>query len=314
MPMTAALTLSANENLAFWQQPAWASYVQRRASGRLPHALLIGSQPGLAGAAFARILAGSLMCHRPKADFHACGNCPGCLTYASASHPDFREIAALEKRVSIGIDQIRALSSDMSMTPQSGPIQVALINHAEQMTHAAANALLKTLEEPSPNTVLLLQTEQPGKLIPTILSRCQRLNLTAPARAQALAWLSEHASAAPALRESALDLALGAPELALAMIDDGRVSRFVSLGQDLGALPASADKIRQQWSDKIAEFVALTSVWIRTQSIQAAKTQQRTLLLRLSTHQQSLQKLREWQGTGVRLDLALAEWLASFAR
>jgi len=312
--MTDSATTSDSKSLAFWQKSTFASYAQRRASGRLPHALLIGSQPGLGGAAFARILAGSLMCHRPKADFHACGNCPGCLTYANASHPDFREIIALEKRVSIGIDQIRALSLDMSMTPQSGPIQVALIAHAEQMTHAAANALLKTLEEPAPSTVLLLQTEQPGKLIPTILSRCQRLNLTAPARAEALAWLSAESSGAPALRESALDLALGAPELALQMIDDGRVSRFVSLGQDLATLPASADKIRQQWSDKIAEFVSLTSVWIRTQSIQAARAQQRTQLLRLSTHQQSLQKLREWQGTGVRLDLALAEWLDSFAR
>ncbi len=299
--------------LAFWQQPTWLSFAQRRASGRLPHALLIGSQPGLGGAAFARILAGSLMCHQPLKDFHACGHCRGCMTYINASHPDFREIVALEKRVSIGIDQIRELSADMSMTPQAGPLQVSLIAHAEQMTHAAANALLKTLEEPSPNTILLLQTEQPGKLIPTILSRCQRLNLTVPARTDALAWLNANASGAASLRESALDLALGAPELALAMIDDGRVTRFVSLGQDLAALPSSADKIRQQWSDKIGEFVNLTSVWLRTQSVMAARLGARARLLHLSAHHQSLQKLQGWQGTGVRLDLALAEWLAQFA-
>jgi DNA polymerase III subunit delta' len=300
--------------LRFWQQSTWQSFARRRAGGRLPHALLIGSQPGLGGAAFARILAASLMCYEPKPDFHACGRCRGCMTYANASHPDFREITALEKRVSIGIDQIRALSLDMSMTPQAGPIQVSLIAHAEQMTVAAANALLKTLEEPSPNTVLLLQTEQPGKLIPTILSRCQRLNLMVPARAEALTWLNENSSGAASLRESALDLALGAPELALAMIDDGRVGHFVSLGQDLAALPKSADKIRQQWSDKIVEFVSLTSVWLRTQSLHAAQSGARARLLHLSTHHHSLQKLQSWQGTGVRLDLALAEWLAHFAR
>lgn len=299
--------------LAFWQKPAWHSFAQRRAGGRLPHALLIGSQPGLGGAAFARFLAGSLMCHQPLPDFRACGRCRGCMTYTNASHPDFREVKALEKRVSIGIDQIRELSADMSMTPQAGPLQVSLIAHAEQMTVAAANALLKTLEEPSPNTILLLQTEQPGKLIPTILSRCQRLNLTVPARAEALIWLSENASGAESLRESALDLALGAPELALAMINDGRVGRFVGLGQDLAALPGSSDKIRQQWSDKIVEFVSLTSVWLRTQSVIAAQTGARARLLRLSVNHQSLQKLQAWQGTGVRLDLALAEWLAQFA-
>ena len=299
--------------LAFWQVPSWQSYVQRRSAGRLPHAILIGSQPGLGGAAFARTLAASLLCHQPLADFYACGLCRGCKTYAASSHSDYREVAALEKRVSIGIDQIRALSLDLSMTPQSGQVQVALVVQAEQMTHAAANALLKTLEEPSPQTVLLLQTEQLGKLIPTILSRCQRLMISAPARADGLAWLAEHASGQQNLRESALDLALGAPELALAMLDDGRVTRFVSLGQDLSALPQSADRIRQQWSDKIGEFVGLTSVWMRSESAKAAQHQQRGMLLKLATHFQSLQKLREWQGTGVRLDLALADWLNGFA-
>lgn len=309
---------AAPAELAFWQIPSWQSYVQRRSAGRLPHAILIGSQPGLGGAAFARKLAASLLCHQPLADFYACGLCRGCKTYAASSHSDYREVAALEKRVSIGIDQIRALSLDLSMTPQSGPMQVALVVQAEQMTHAAANALLKTLEEPSPQTVLLLQTEQLGKLIPTILSRCQRLMITPPERAAGLAWLAKNSSSNGSgqqnLLESALDLALGAPELALAMLDDGRVNRFVSLGQDLSALPQSADRIRQQWSDKIGEFVGLTSVWMRQQSAQAAQNKQRGLMSRLGTHFQSLQKLREWQGTGVRLDLALADWLDSFAR
>jgi DNA polymerase III subunit delta' len=301
------------EAMPFWQQPAWQQFLQRTQRQRVPHALLLSGAEGLGSDAFAARLAASLLCHQPHADAQACQRCRACAARAAGSHADFYEVRMLEKKASIGVDQIRALAADLALTPQSGQRQVALIYQADRMTVAAANALLKTLEEPSADTVILLHSERIGALLPTILSRCQKITLRAPERAEALAWLRDNASAAPATLATALDLAQGAPALALQMIDDASVARYAELAQDFAGLPGTRAKLVRRWADQVADFVRLAGHWLRAQMRQAALQQQRARLVQLSALQQRLQKLDGFQGTGVRLDLALGEWLAQLA-
>ena len=198
----------------------------------MPHALLVTGQAGIGKAAFARELARSLLCESPEAGL-ACGACPSCHWFDQSNHPDFRELvpeASEEgetdsgdadgerepgrKSLVIKIDQVRAVGAFVTLTTHRAGFRVLVLRPAESLQPAAANALLKTLEEPPPATVIVLVSDRPARLLPTIRSRCQVLRLRPPAREEALAWLRQAGvEDAPA----ALSLAGGAPLLALAL-------------------------------------------------------------------------------------------------
>ncbi len=214
-----------------WHADAWKALIARHAQGRLPHALLIDGPPGTGRHAFARRLAAALLCTRPDAiSGDACDACPPCRQYASGSHPDFRHVRLLRKgeylngkkrdrdATQILIDQIRELSATLAMSAGHHGWKVALIDPADTMAPAAANALLKTLEEPTPHTLLLLVATHRGRLLATIRSRCQALTLAVPPRAEALAWLDAQGVADA---EALLAMADGAPLQAVALADEG---------------------------------------------------------------------------------------------
>jgi len=193
---------------------------------RLPHALLVHGPAGIGKVEFARSLAASVLCEAPR-DGLACGDCASCHWMSQGNHPDFREVvpeAASEdedegdesrekaKSLVIKIDQVRGVADFIGLTTHRGGHRVLLIHPAEAMLPAAANALLKTLEEPPPGTLIVLVADQPARLLPTIRSRCRRIALAAPPREEALRWLEGQGVAdAPA----ALAAAGGAPLLAL---------------------------------------------------------------------------------------------------
>ena len=172
-----------------WQQAAWDGLLSRMSKGVLPHALLITGQPGLGKLLLATAFANLALCRTPTAT-GACGRCAGCVQFAAGSHPDFTHIAPLEEKSSISVEQIRTLIGSLQLKSQHGGRKVALVEPAEVMSTAAANSLLKTLEEPPPETVLLLVTAQPGRLPATVRSRCQSLGLGLPPEVTALAWLA----------------------------------------------------------------------------------------------------------------------------
>ncbi|MEO7743054.1 MAG: DNA polymerase III subunit delta' [Usitatibacter sp.] len=200
-----------------------------------PHALLIHGPSGTGKAEFARALAASALCEAPQAGL-ACGACPSCHWFSQGNHPDFREIvpeaiadeegdvpeaaagqvegAKAEKARSllIKIDQIRALADFVSLTTHRAGFRVLVMRPAEAMQPAAANALLKTLEEPAPATIIALVSDRPARLLATIRSRCRKLALPMPPRDVALAWLRAQGIANA---ESALAIAGGAPLLAV---------------------------------------------------------------------------------------------------
>ncbi|SFM68249.1 DNA polymerase III subunit delta' [Marinobacter pelagius] len=212
-----------------WLQRAWQQIQARLAEDRLPHALIINGERGVGKRVWAEAVAGLLLCDRPvknEADLPvACGHCKQCELVAAGSHPDVR-IYAPEKSRMVKVDQIRALSSFAVGSPQVAHHKVAIIDRADQLNINAANALLKTLEEPLPDVTLLLLQESGRPVLPTIRSRCQTLSIPVPARDQAERWLvakvtelDEDQRPAAEVLAKALMLAGNAPRLALEYVN-----------------------------------------------------------------------------------------------
>ena len=160
----------------------WHYLFRQNEKGRLPHGLLFSGISSQAILDFAKRFAQFLLCTGRRSNassvVSACENCQSCHLFAAKAQPDYWEICPEEKSKSITIDQIRALSHALTHTPQLNHHQVALIYPAQAMTIAAANALLKTLEEPSGSVFLILLCDNPKQLPATLSSRCQVLDFT----------------------------------------------------------------------------------------------------------------------------------------
>lgn len=180
-----------------WQASVWRTVQAARQRGQLPHALLFSGQDGCGNPAFIQALAQSLLCLHPQADGAACGECRSCRVFAAQAHPDHMAVSLLEDKQAILIEQIRELNHFLGLSRSYSPCRVATIQPAERMNVNAANSLLKSLEEPAPDTHILLLTAQPTQLLPTIRSRCQQLALPLPAWDDALAWLQAQQPAHP---------------------------------------------------------------------------------------------------------------------
>jgi len=200
-----------SESLFPWQQRNWMQLQQLRE--RLPHAILFHGAAGIGKKVFAERFAQALLCQSPLPDGQPCEACLSCGWFAQYAHPDFRrvrpealedepgeegeEAEAVEKKASktkapskdIKIDQIRALADFMNISTHRAGMRVVTLYPAEALNTAAANALLKTLEEPPPNTMFLLVSNNLDRLLPTILSRCRKFALSMPSAEEALAWL-----------------------------------------------------------------------------------------------------------------------------
>lgn len=195
-----------------WQQASWQQLQQLRE--RLPHAILFHGAEGIGKTAFAEAFAQSLLCETPGVDGHACGSCDACGWFVQYSHPDYRRVrpeilddgdaaegedaeAADTKKAKttkapskeIKIDQIRALGDFMNISTHRSGMRVIVLYPAEVLNTAAANSLLKMLEEPPPQTMFLLVSNSLDRLLPTILSRCRKFALAMPGREEALQWL-----------------------------------------------------------------------------------------------------------------------------
>ena len=168
---------------------------------------------GSRGASNSRIGSRRSRCasRRPRAP---CGACPSCVLLRADSHPDLHTVGLADDAQQVKVDQIRALIETLSLSSYRGGYKVAIVENAETLNANGANAFLKTLEEPTADTLLMLIAKPSHRLPATIASRCQRLTLKAPAREEALAWLQERDPAVPDW-DSALALAAGAPLLAL---------------------------------------------------------------------------------------------------
>jgi len=197
-----------------WLQQPWEQLWQRHNSTGLPHALLLVSPVGCGKTVFAEFLAKALLC-QDQGKAQPCGVCRSCRLFEAGNHPDAYVVQPEQQGKALKIDQIRKLCADLGLTAQFAGYKVAVIESAESMTIAAFNSLLKTLEEPSQNTLLLLLCSKPARLPKTIVSRCERVSLPLPDRSQALSWLAQEVEGGKQDElELSLSLALGAPLLA----------------------------------------------------------------------------------------------------
>lgn len=237
-----------------WQSAQWSRFVAAEAAGRLPHALLLCGPAGTGIDHFARCLTARLLCEAPPPEAASCGTCRACTLTSAGSHPDFR---ALEpdpelKSGQISVEQVRELVQFIHLSSQFARPRVALIDPADALNRAAANALLKTLEEPPPSAVLLLVTQRPGSLPVTIRSRCQRIVMHSAYDEATLRWLERRiGSADPGAAAELLGHARGAPLAAAALAEDGALAPLREVLADLLQLRArGADPvaIAEKWA------------------------------------------------------------------
>jgi DNA polymerase III subunit delta' len=197
-----------------WLAGATEALAAAHRSGRLPHALLIHEAAGAGGDWLAAWAARLVLCRNSAAA--PCGECRSCRRVMALEHPDLLWIRPPEDSRQIRIEQLRELTAELALTSHGGGYKVAVIAPADALNRFAANALLKTLEEPPARTLLVLVATQPSRLPPTIVSRCQRLRVRSPGRAAAVAWLTATRGAAD--WERALD-AVGEAPMLLATAD-----------------------------------------------------------------------------------------------
>jgi DNA polymerase III subunit delta' len=202
----------------------WLSGAQQRlrtalAAGRLPHSLLLLSVPGLGAEQLANWIAALALCESP--DPRPCGACAACRLLRADSHPDYHVVRLEEDAQQIKVDQIRGLIESLALKSYRGGRKVGVVEGAEALNANGANAFLKTLEEPTADTVLIMIARPSHRLPATIASRCLRLTLRAPSTEAAVAWLDAAAPAGAHSWEAALGLAGGAPLLALELDSAG---------------------------------------------------------------------------------------------
>lgn len=254
-------------SLAPWQTAQWSTLQARRDRGALPHALLLAGPAGLGKREFARAFAYGLLCAQPV-DGHACGHCRSCLLLAAGTHPDWLVLGrGLRRdgteRSEIVIDQIRELAAKLAMSSQFGGWQVACIDPADAMNTAAANALLKTLEEPSTQTLLMLLADAPWRLPATIRSRCQRTEFHLPETAQALVWLRSEQPGEDVAE--ALAAAGGNPGLARDWLRSGQLEQRTAVRGDLAGLAAGRSdpgSVARRW----VEHEPAPALWFAAQA------------------------------------------------
>jgi DNA polymerase-3 subunit delta' len=194
-----------------WQQNDWRRL--QELSKRPPQGMLFKGGKGIGKLDLAVNFAHSLLCQRPEASGLACGVCPACHWLSQGSHPDFRllqsdalSLAGEEtesgKKTSkqITVEQIRELADFLGLSAHQGGMRVVVIFPAESMNSNAANALLKSLEEPPRNMLFILVTHKPQQLLPTILSRCVPFTPSVPDVPTAMRWLQEQGIENPELR------------------------------------------------------------------------------------------------------------------
>jgi DNA polymerase-3 subunit delta' len=225
-----------NSAILPWHRKPWQQLWQAKAEQRLAHALLLVGVDGIGKARFAKAFATTVLCAEPNDSGICCGVCHSCSMIKAGLHPDLVMIEPEEEGKKIGVDAIRDLIKQVNETTLKGGFRVVIIHPASAMNMNAANALLKTLEEPAPNTLIILISNQSLRLPATILSRCQKVVFARPSHAEALQWLQQHMpddKVDPALL---LTLADGAPMKALAWLDNDMLAARNALYQGFDAI------------------------------------------------------------------------------
>ncbi|TLU69564.1 MULTISPECIES: DNA polymerase III subunit delta' [Enterobacteriaceae] len=260
-----------------WLRPHFEQLVNGYQSGRGHHALLIQSLPGMGDDALIYAISRFLMCQQPQGH-KSCGQCRSCQLMQAQTHPDYYALEPEKGKTTLGIDAVRGVSEKLYERARLGGAKVVWLKDAAQLTEAAANALLKTLEEPPENTWFLMACREPGRLLPTLRSRCRLHHLSVPQEAWAISWLAREVTTSQEAALSALRLCGGAPAAALALLQPKVWTQREQLCQALGAVSDSGD-----WMSLLPvlnhEQAADRLHWLAALLLDALKIQQGATLL-----------------------------------
>ena len=230
-----------------WQDSLWQQMAGR---AQHAHAYLLHGPAGIGKRALAERLMASLLCKTPVG-LEACGSCKSCSLLAAGSHPDNYILEPEEADKAIKVDQVRDLVSFVVQTAQLGGRKVVLVEPTESMNINAANALLKSLEEPSGNTILLLVSHQSSRLLPTLRSRCVQQACPLPSEALSLEWLAKALpETGPEERGELLTLAGGSPLVAIKLQAQGVREQRAAVVEGVKKLlkrELSASQLAESW-------------------------------------------------------------------
>lgn len=226
-----------------WQQELWTQLQQQFEAGQLPHALLLSGPPDTGKRRLALALARKLLCQEPV-DGLNCGQCHACHLSAGGTHGDLCWLEPGEKSRVIKIDQVRTVVDFANKTANFGRRKVIVLAPADSMNNNAANALLKSLEEPAAETYLILVCHRLQGVPATIRSRCQIRKLPTPAPEHALDWL-DLTTGERALSEQLLTMADGRPMLAESLHLGGGAEQLAALREGLQGLMSGQGGVSQ---------------------------------------------------------------------
>ena len=299
-----------------WLADAQEQLAEAIEQDRLSHALLVTASPGQGGEWLAYWLAAAFYCQ--SSGKRPCGECRSCQRVMADEQPDCLVLRPIEDSKEIRVDQVRELTAELALTAHGAGRKVAIISPAEKLNRAAANALLKTLEEPSRGAVLILVSGESKRLPPTVQSRCTRIRIAAPTQASMVDWLQRQ-------RVGSTDWArvlavMGANPLAALEVD---ASAFVALyDETVRALDRArtgrldAIETAEIWGkDDYALRIACMEHWLLQQLRESVSSGQAEWAARLLDLQEPLREARQWIDSPINKPLALERllWLLNAA-
>jgi len=306
-----------------WLKEHWSFFLQRLEHDRLAHALMIEGPVGIGKNALAVEMVARLLC---KEDLQqACGKCRSCHLLAGGAHPDRFDLNPEEGSEVIKVDQVRALINSLDLTTSISARKVAYIHPADSMNIAAANALLKSLEEPTGNAVLILVSSDPGRLPVTIRSRCQSIVIRQPDNRMVRDWLLERSGKSSGEISTALQAAGGSPLRAAYYLESPELDAYGQVTEGLATLlrrPGSVSLVSSRLAELNPDDLWR---WLSMCTAEAAKCLMTDLgsnwlpndinlkekpLLEL---QKQADINRRLSSTPVRGDLLLQDWLIRWA-
>lgn len=308
-----------------WLSPLWTEWQSNLQADRFSNAALLISEEGMGSERLVEHFSRAVMCQNYPAE--ACGFCHGCQLMESESHPDFHVVKPEKQGKAITVEQIRQCNRIAQESSQLSGLRLFVIEPAEAMNESAANALLKTLEEPSATCMFLLVTHRNNALLPTITSRCQQWHLTTPDSSLVASWLSEQANKPVPAYASHING--NAPLATLDFVNQDKVSQYLSIESQLIAHcqnQADVTKLAKELASEPTEY--LSWLWYLLTDVQkvhyglvmpfftpgADQLAEVVGYQSLYVQAQELLKLSEQlrTHTGLNAELLILDWLFKF--
>lgn len=313
-----------------WQQTLWQNWQQLLGQGRLHHAILLLAAKGSGREVLAKQLAQTVLCQNCETE--PCGVCHSCQLFTAGTHPDFHIIAPLQEGKQIGVDAVRQCNRWAVETSQLAGQRVIMIEHADALGEAAANALLKTLEEPPSGCQYILTAQSLDSLLPTVNSRCNKWRLPVPDEQETRRWVEKQMMQTVKLESVRLNG--GAPLATQQFIEQGQDIRHGNLLEafsgflqppftgiyDVAALCTSEGVVSLKWLSyflvdciKLQQGVEAHLVHDESlDKVQAVASQVNPIVLLSQVRKANELHQKLEKHTGLNEELLIVEWLTGF--